>query len=346
MDEPVMAVEDTQHNIFSDAVDTLDNYNRAPVADMNSIRAQKQAIDDGINNDDEQTGPPIPKQEGLITLSGLPAAHWKNLFHLNLVKERNKPTEAPKKPPSAPFFLQWRAGTTTAADSKGEGDALKQNPLGAAGGEGTSDKDKLNQDDDEWEAAWSDDDNNDAEDVVDNVDTTDGDKDTNALTVTNNTTKRKLDTTNSSVAHVTPVSRTVIKSNIIKRKKVTHARADLASLLFYCTQNTNAIISTDARLPNNLNTTFQPVTQYIATIGPAAIDVAFSTLCHGMHDLQEGLPLLHLAARWLLEAIRSRQNYEAVNSYLHRFLHLHAATIAGIEVDTKDTTAAQNEPLL
>ena len=33
MDEPVMAVEDTQHNIFSDAVDTLDNYNRAPVAD-------------------------------------------------------------------------------------------------------------------------------------------------------------------------------------------------------------------------------------------------------------------------------------------------------------------------
>jgi len=65
-----------------------------------------------------------------------------------------------------------------------------------------------------------------------------------------------------------------------------------------------------------------------------------------MHDLQEGLPLLHLAARWLLEAIRSRQNYEAVNSYLHRFLHLHAAIIAGIEVDTKDTTAAaQNEDL-
>ena len=138
MDEPVMAVEDTQHNIFSDAVDTLDNYNRAPVADMNSICAQKQAIDDGINNNDEQTGPPIPKQEGLITLSGLPAAHWNNLFHLNLVKERNKPTEAPKKPPSAPFFLQWRADTTTAANSKGEGDALKQNPLGAAGGEGTS----------------------------------------------------------------------------------------------------------------------------------------------------------------------------------------------------------------
>ena len=54
-----------------------------------------------------------------------------------------------------------------------------------------------------------------------------------------------------------------------------------------------------------------------------------------MHDLDEGLPLLHLTARWLLEACWLRKNYEAVNSYLHRFLHLHAATIAGIDANTE-----------
>ena len=50
----------------------------------------------------------IARANGLVTLSGLPPTHWKNLFHLELVKERNKPIEPPKKPPSAPFFLQWR----------------------------------------------------------------------------------------------------------------------------------------------------------------------------------------------------------------------------------------------
>merc|ERR1712032_741831 len=62
------------------------------------------------DNEDSSKLPVVPKQRGLITLSNLPPAHWKNLFHLELIKERNKPTEAPQKPPSAPFFLQWREG--------------------------------------------------------------------------------------------------------------------------------------------------------------------------------------------------------------------------------------------
>ena len=76
---------------------------------------------------------------------------------------------------------------------------------------------------------------------------------------------------------------------------------------------------------------FQPVTDYVGTLGPSAIDVSLSSLCNGSHDLEDGLPLLILASRWLLEACRSRERFDAVNAYLHRFLYLHSNTLAGID---------------
>lgn len=41
----------------------------------------------------------------LLTLSLVPRARWQNLLHLDLIRQRNKPAEAPKKPEKAPFFL-------------------------------------------------------------------------------------------------------------------------------------------------------------------------------------------------------------------------------------------------
>ncbi|QLI63607.1 U3 small nucleolar RNA-associated protein 21 [Metarhizium brunneum] len=41
----------------------------------------------------------------LTTLSLVPKSRWQTLLHLDLIKERNKPTEAPKAPEKAPFFL-------------------------------------------------------------------------------------------------------------------------------------------------------------------------------------------------------------------------------------------------
>lgn len=41
----------------------------------------------------------------LMTLSLVPKGRWQTLLHLDLIKERNKPTEAPKAPEKAPFFL-------------------------------------------------------------------------------------------------------------------------------------------------------------------------------------------------------------------------------------------------
>jgi U3 small nucleolar RNA-associated protein 21 len=43
--------------------------------------------------------------EDLLSLSLVPRSQWQNLLHLDLIRQRNKPTEAPKKPEKAPFFL-------------------------------------------------------------------------------------------------------------------------------------------------------------------------------------------------------------------------------------------------
>lgn len=48
---------------------------------------------------------PVQRGMGAITLSTVPRAYWTTLFHLEAIKARNKPTEAPKPPASAPFFL-------------------------------------------------------------------------------------------------------------------------------------------------------------------------------------------------------------------------------------------------
>lgn len=50
-----------------------------------------------------------PQLEGadgpLLTLSTMPRSRWITLLHLDTIRQRNKPTEAPKKPEKAPFFL-------------------------------------------------------------------------------------------------------------------------------------------------------------------------------------------------------------------------------------------------
>ena len=224
--------------------------------------------------------PVVPKHDGLITMSGLPPAHWKNLFHLELVKERNKPLEAPKKPPSAPFFLQWRGGE----------------PIEGLNQVEPKTTDNEQHEKEEWVAAWSDDGGDgDMLDVVSAADASLGGAEK----------KRERDNTK------------MIQSQPKRRMVVAHHRSHLAALLHQCFD----------KLPR----CFQEVTIHVATLGPSAIDVSLSTLCNGMHDLEGGLQLLHMASLWLLEACQSRQRYEAVNAYLARFLYLHSNVIVGID---------------
>jgi U3 small nucleolar RNA-associated protein 21 len=65
------------------------------------------AFEDEI--DDGQDVAPVASLDQLstdmMTLSLVPKSRWQTLLHLDLIKQRNKPTEAPKLPEKAPFFL-------------------------------------------------------------------------------------------------------------------------------------------------------------------------------------------------------------------------------------------------
>ena len=229
------------------------------------------------NEEEKSRGPVKSKEPGLITLSGLPAAHWKNLFHLELVKERNKPKEPPKKPPSAPFFLQWRIGEEVAGQQKDDDPKAIESA--------SNEKEEL------WASAWTD----------------DNDGDTLGTEVIG-TSKREADSNKIDLPQK-------------KRTKISRYRSELATIL-------------EERPGNSETSSYQGATEYVARLGPSAIDVELSSLCAGMHDLEEGLPLLCKACDWLLECVQSRERFEAVNAYLHRFLHLHGSVIAGVKDDS------------
>ena len=265
---------------------------------------------DGETNDDGS--PPQAKEDGLITLSGLPPAHWKNLFRLELVKERNKPTEAPKKPPAAPFFLQWRGGLESSSGGAAGEDTTAADQTGP--GRGSADNDQTKDDADGWDAVWLDDDgegNDEASEIQPG--------------------KHGQDEPTTQI------------NNKNKRRKVVHHRSKLAELLRNCSDTKKTSVSSmteDETLYYYSDATF-----HLSKLGPSAIDVEISSLCHGTHDLEDGLPLLLAASEWLTEACESRASFEAVNAYLHRFLHVHGEVIAAIGdplLEKEDATMAKD----
>ncbi|KAI0387811.1 WD domain-containing protein [Hypomontagnella monticulosa] len=65
------------------------------------------AYEDEASQEDEDVTPPTLDQlsSDMMTLSLVPRSRWQTLLHLDLIKQRNKPKEAPKAPEKAPFFL-------------------------------------------------------------------------------------------------------------------------------------------------------------------------------------------------------------------------------------------------
>ncbi|RMZ56081.1 hypothetical protein APUTEX25_004505 [Auxenochlorella protothecoides] len=62
------------------------------------------------------SGAPAPLAPAMLTLSLLPRSQWQSLAHLDVVKARNAPAEAPRKPEAAPFFLPSLAGARAGRD--------------------------------------------------------------------------------------------------------------------------------------------------------------------------------------------------------------------------------------
>ena len=78
------------------------------------------AAEDESQEDTDETAVPVMDQlsEGITTLSLVPKSRWQTLLHLDIIRARNKPKEAPKAPEKAPFFLPSVSGDLGAkADS-------------------------------------------------------------------------------------------------------------------------------------------------------------------------------------------------------------------------------------
>ncbi|KAI0014456.1 WD domain-containing protein [Xylariaceae sp. FL0662B] len=82
--------------------------------------------EDTSEEEDDISAPSLDQLSAdMMTLSLVPRSRWQTLLHLDLIKQRNKPKEAPKAPEKAPFFLPSTTGgsasTQTATDAKAEG---------------------------------------------------------------------------------------------------------------------------------------------------------------------------------------------------------------------------------
>lgn len=65
------------------------------------------AADDAEDEEVDETTVPVMDQlsDKITTLSLVPKSRWQTLLHLDVIRARNKPKEAPKAPEKAPFFL-------------------------------------------------------------------------------------------------------------------------------------------------------------------------------------------------------------------------------------------------
>jgi len=70
------------------------------------------AAEEEAQEETDETAVPIMDQlsEGITTLSLVPKSRWQTLLHLDIIRARNKPKEAPKVPEQAPFFLPSVSG--------------------------------------------------------------------------------------------------------------------------------------------------------------------------------------------------------------------------------------------
>lgn len=77
----------------------------------------KLALDDNDKAAQETTEDVQPTidqlNSKLLTLSLVPQSRWQTLLHLDAIRQRNKPTEPPKQPQKAPFFLPSTLSNST-----------------------------------------------------------------------------------------------------------------------------------------------------------------------------------------------------------------------------------------
>jgi U3 small nucleolar RNA-associated protein 21 len=78
-------VDDLSVSMFA----SLDNSKSTDIVEVvDAVIEEQENVDDSV----------VPLTKGAITLSGIARSKWNTLDSLDLIRERNKPTEAPKEP--------------------------------------------------------------------------------------------------------------------------------------------------------------------------------------------------------------------------------------------------------
>lgn len=87
-----------------------------------------ESEEESVKDDEDMKDTVDQLSEKMITMSMEPRSKWQNLLHLDTIKSRNKPKEAPKLPEKAPFFLPTLPGAKNQFDLTTVGTFDKENP--------------------------------------------------------------------------------------------------------------------------------------------------------------------------------------------------------------------------
>jgi U3 small nucleolar RNA-associated protein 21 len=257
---------------------------------------EDQAMEEGEEEDPLATK---PKRSGLLTLAMLPRAHWQTLFQLELIKQRNKPIEAPKAPPRAPFFLP-----TLHPDGVNPvfaPPAPSASALTANGGQPEQDEEAMLVG---MSQAWSDDDGDGGGGGGG------GGKDGSESAQEGKGRQASRGVVSSALnTDVLPMGSRILKRRDAAGQNGRPTRSKMATLL-----KAGAAAGEAGD---------EAVTRHLASLGPPQVDLEMQALCLGSFD-EEGLALVALGLRYLARMLRSRRHFEVVQAYLARFLRIYS----------------------
>mmetsp|Transcript_46017 Transcript_46017/g.59119 ORF Transcript_46017/g.59119 Transcript_46017/m.59119 type:complete len:1225 (+) Transcript_46017:40-3714(+) len=282
--------------------------------------------EEGSGSDSEEAEEVEKKNESLgggLTLSSLARSKWETLFHLDLIRTRNKPIEPVKPPPQAPFFLPTlRASTNGLTPTFGDGTTT----FSAVGVANKKPEEEL-KDDDNWGAgAWSDDedDANSGGGGILAKKTQDKDENDNEEEEEKSSSNVTAALTAASVfdqeAGGRGMSLEAGGSRLLRRTRPLELpRCQLAEML---------IQRNDQKGDNDNENENDEILIFMKSLSPSAVDAELSRLCRDEKDDQPGVLLLISFLKWIQYISQSNRDFDLLQAYLHRFLMLHSEVIA------------------
>lgn len=254
-----------------------------------------------------------------ITLSGLPQSSWVNLPKLDLIYERNKPLQPPKKPEQAPFFLPTVGGLNptfvapTASSSSGS-----NNAAAGASAEGAAQMPL---------PAWNDDEEGDDDGEEEDSD------------------GGWAGPAGAAGAGAAAPSRDVVevKGRHITSKGGRMARSKLATMLREILESgassgSAASSSSSSSSASDLDRICAAVSGHLASLSPAQVDVELRSLCLSTED-DDGVSLLSAFLRYLEHELSVGRRFELTQAHLGLLLAVYQQTIAAVP-ELKEAAAA------